>query len=129
MWDMKNWTPFGKPLGGHCSGFASIAFSHDRDHIVSSSQHKTVHIEDSQVLTSRSSPAKFPILSTGTTREDTLKFNNSQCSSGLIHPSSQHQLHDVSPFWTTKHGWISCSSSKLLFWLPSQYRTGFWMPL
>ncbi|KAJ6571391.1 WD40-repeat-containing domain protein [Mycena capillaripes] len=113
VWDAISGEVVGQPLEGHTASVNSVAFSSDMKHIVSGSDDKTIRIWDAVHCTCKSDPESE---------------NEDQLSKICISKPNSISASTV-PFHSRIHqGWMSYKSD-LLFWIPSVYRTGVWMPL
>ncbi|KAF7333400.1 WD-REPEATS-REGION domain-containing protein [Mycena venus] len=138
LWDAETGAQIGDALKGHTDSVTSVAFSPDGRHIVSASNDHTLRLWDAE---------------TGAQIGDTLEGHINSVNSVTFSPDGRHivsasddhtlrlwdaetvihnwdkiNMSTVSPFWSINQGWV-LSKAKLLFWLPSHNRSGFWMPL
>jgi WD40 repeat protein len=98
IWDAKTGAAVGKPLAGHTSWVESVAYSPDGHHIISGSNDCTINVWDS-----------LPYVSIQT-------------------PSSSHPIHSERCAQPDPEGWVRDFEGGLLYWVPSDCRTGLHSP-
>ncbi|KAJ7120365.1 hypothetical protein C8R44DRAFT_536505, partial [Mycena epipterygia] len=123
VWDAQTGQPVGEPFIGHTGCVYSVAFSPDGTQIVSGSADNTIRIWDTTATWDGRTIDVDSESSSHITVSKTITY--SSLADNLCHQSSWSA---VPPFWKIKDGWVYSHSSQLLFWLPSQYRSGFWLP-
>jgi WD40 repeat protein len=111
IWDVATGEAVGAPFEDHTDWVYSVAFSPDGKQIVSASHDCNVHIWD-----------------TATREALGVQFKDHTGLVNFLFSSDGNQaVSRTNTLFKIHEGWFSTASA-LLFWLPSQYRTGFWHP-
>src|SRR5258708_3264177 len=98
IWDAETGAPVGEPLKGHTSQVQSVAYSPDGQHIVSASNDQTIRVWGSSLHASFQPPTS----------------SNPKYPDLYVQPDPD--------------GWVRDSEHGLLYWIPSDCRTGLHSP-
>lgn len=112
IWNSYTGRAVGEPLEGHTDDVRSIKFSPDSRHIVSGSRDHTVCVWD--------------ILHTSVV----FSPHQSHCLWNANYLAAETEITEVLAIHIRleKSGWLVGPGSKLLMWIPPEYRTKLWRP-
>ena len=116
-------------LHGHSERVTSVAFSPDGKHIISGSRDNTIQVCSSETMQASGSPVQVSHNSAlaAAFSPDGYQVLAPLCEKSTADdrsPDAQASLTSFTP--SLNDGWLQGPGGQLLFWVPPDFRSGFW---
>ncbi|KZP17833.1 WD40 repeat-like protein [Athelia psychrophila] len=137
LWNTETHTAVGGPLKGHTDEVMTVAWSPDGKYIISGSEDQTIRVWNAETGEAVGGPLRghggsvtsIAYSPDGTrfasaSNDKTIRFWDARRVTAVSESVGNEPAPTFSDRSVPENGWVSMSSSELLFWVPPYYRPG-----